>query len=102
MHRGHCPIVISSPVKTFCSFLAHLRTYHKHSKCCNERVSLDVGGVHYVTTLEMLTAVPGSLLADSFQGDWRLARNASGDVFLDRNGEASSAAACQSHKLRSA
>ncbi|KAK9842639.1 hypothetical protein WJX84_009543 [Apatococcus fuscideae] len=54
----------------------------------NQQVHLNVSGLLYTTSLNTLKAVPGSRLADTFDSSWRLRRTASGEVFIDRDGEA--------------
>ncbi|KAI9554124.1 hypothetical protein GHT06_019396 [Daphnia sinensis] len=55
-------------------------------------VELNVGGVHYTTTLSTLTRDPDSLLGQMFSGRWRsgqqpvLMRDSKGKYFIDRDG----------------
>lgn len=56
-------------------------------------VELNVGGVHYTTTLSTLTRDPDSLLGQMFTGRWRVGqpqqpvlRDSKGKYFIDRDG----------------
>lgn len=56
-------------------------------------VELNVGGVHYTTTLSTLTRDPDSLLGQMFTGRWRagqpqqpVLRDSKGKYFIDRDG----------------
>ena len=49
-------------------------------------VELNVGGVHYSTTLSTLTRHSDSLLGQMFSGNNQLVRDAKGKFFIDRDG----------------
>ncbi|KAK9859310.1 hypothetical protein WJX84_007893 [Apatococcus fuscideae] len=53
-----------------------------------QQVHLNVGGHLHTTSLATLKAVASSGLADTFAGSWKLRRTGSGEVFIDRDGEA--------------
>jgi len=50
------------------------------------RIYLDVGGIHYTTTLSTLTSVPDSLIGNMFSGRYPLKLTEDGRVFIDRDG----------------
>jgi len=52
----------------------------------SDRVKLDVGGRHYSSTFQTLTAVPDSLLAKVVRGDVPSERGSDGRIFVDRDG----------------
>jgi len=52
----------------------------------SERVKLDVGGRHYSSTFQTLTAVPDSLLAKIVRGEVPAERSSDGRIFIDRDG----------------
>jgi hypothetical protein len=53
----------------------------------SDRILLDVGGVHYSTTLATLTSQPFGYLASMFSGEWSVEPDSeSGRYFIDRNG----------------
>ncbi len=54
-------------------------------------VVLNVGGTRYTTTYGTMRAVEGSYLDALFSGRWERAPRQKGEVFLDRDGEASNA-----------
>ena len=51
-----------------------------------EIVELNVGGVHYTTTLETLTQEKASLLHEMFSNKESLTKDAKGRYFIDRDG----------------
>jgi len=53
----------------------------------NQIVKLDVGGVHYSTTVDTLRAVPNSLLDCMFSGQFKVEPDENGRYFIDRNGK---------------
>jgi len=53
----------------------------------NERVKLDVGGKHYSSTVQTLTAIPDSLLAKIVRGEVPAERGSDGRIFIDRDGK---------------
>jgi len=52
----------------------------------DERVKLDVGGVHYSVSLRSLTYVSGSLLAKLARGEVPSEKSKDGRIFIDRDG----------------
>lgn len=52
-------------------------------------VKLNIGGVKYVTSLATLVAVSDTYFTALFLGDWQQVLTAEGEVFIDRDGEAS-------------
>jgi len=52
----------------------------------DERVKLDVGGVHYSVSLRSLTYVSGSLLAKLARGEAPSEKSKEGRIFIDRDG----------------
>ncbi|KAL6077563.1 BTB/POZ domain-containing protein kctd14 [Balamuthia mandrillaris] len=51
------------------------------------QVELDVGGVHYTTSLAVLTRYPDSMLGAMFSGRYNMTPNAQGRYFIDRDGQ---------------
>lgn len=52
-------------------------------------VKLNIGGVRYVTSLATLIAVSDTYFTALFSGDWQQVLTAEGEVYIDRDGEAS-------------
>jgi len=79
--------------KTLAKEIEHLTKEHDELnvapyrlvKGTGDRVRLDVGGQHYSTTIETLTAVPDSVLGRMFSGRFPI-ELVEGRVFIDRDG----------------
>lgn len=52
-----------------------------------QQVTINVGGHLYTASLRTLRAQPDSHLSTVFAGNWRMQRNAQGEIFIDRDGE---------------
>ena len=52
-----------------------------------QQVSVNVGGQLQTVSLQTLRSWPESNLSKTFGGNWRMQRNAQGEVFIDRNGK---------------
>jgi hypothetical protein len=70
---------------------AALAAHHKFAEelrlRAGSRVKLDVGGVHFTTSLTTLMTEPDSMLAAMFSGRHELEKDDDGRVFIDRDGE---------------
>jgi hypothetical protein len=70
---------------------AALAAHHKFAEelrlRAGSRVKLDVGGVHFTTSLTTLMTEPESMLAAMFSGRHELEKDDDGRVFIDRDGE---------------
>ncbi|ELR13903.1 K+ channel tetramerization subfamily protein [Acanthamoeba castellanii str. Neff] len=68
-----------------------LQAHHKFAEelrlRAGSRVKLDVGGVHFTTSLTTLMTEPDSMLAAMFSGRHELEKDDDGRVFIDRDGE---------------
>lgn len=52
----------------------------------SKKIKLDVGGVHYSTSITTLTSHPNSMLAAMFSGRFSLEKDEDGCFFIDRDG----------------
>jgi nitrate/nitrite-specific signal transduction histidine kinase len=70
---------------------AALEAHHKFAEelrlRVGSRVKLDVGGVHFTTSVTTLMTEPDSMLAAMFSGRHELEKDDDGRVFIDRDGE---------------
>jgi hypothetical protein len=70
---------------------AALQAHHKFAAelrlQAGSRVKLDVGGVHFTTSVTTLMTEPDSMLAAMFSGRHQLEKDDDGRVFIDRDGE---------------
>jgi arginine utilization protein RocB len=69
---------------TYFSEIQDMKQLHKIQ---DSQIKLDVGGVHYTTSVTTLTSVPDSMLAAMFSGRHTLHKNEEGRIFIDRNGK---------------
>ncbi len=64
----------------------HIKLASSHTPP-QEQVLLDIGGVHYSTSLQTLTNYPQSMLGAMFSGRHTIIKNDQGRYFLDRDGK---------------
>lgn len=72
---------------TEAALVAHDKFAEELRLRAGSRVKLDVGGVHFTTSLTTLMTEPDSMLAAMFSGRHELEKDDDGRVFIDRDGE---------------
>ena len=60
---------------------------HKHKETQKGRVELNIGGYEYMTSVETLRRIPGTLFDAYFSGRYPQDVCKDGSIFLDRDGE---------------
>lgn len=66
---------------------AEIQAMHNLNQIQQNMVDLNVGGVHYTTSISTLRRQPNSFLDSMFSGRYELQRCPDGRVFIDRDGD---------------